>query len=284
MRHLGIRSTVFVLALVVIFAGVAGWASYRIGMASGKISTLSQSTFGKFRQPFSELPFHRRLNHSVDEAFLADYTTDGQDMWVTRVVFPDVEDGYYVDVGSADGVSQSNTKILDDNGWEGICIDPFPTGMETRTAKVFTEVVDSEGGREIEFRGSGFIGGIDEYIDHTKDWNEQKAASVTVLTTTTLDDILERADAPQYIHYMSLDIEGAELEALKGLSFSKYKVGSLTIEHNWEEPKRTQIRSLLESKGYRRVLSRFRDDYYVHRDLTPCFSISFLKQGCIGDE
>ena len=62
---------------------------------------------------------------------------------------------------------------------------------------------------------------------------------------------------------MSIDIEGAELEALKGLSFSEYKIGAFTIEHNWEEPKRSEIRRLLESKGYHKVMAVFREDYYV---------------------
>jgi hypothetical protein len=66
---------------------------------------------------------------------------------------------------------------------------------------------------------------------------------------------------------MSIDVEGAELEALKGFSFSKYKVGAFTIEHNFEEPKRSQIRSLLASKGYQYVMSLWRDDCYVSEDL-----------------
>ena len=56
------------------------------------------------------------------------------------------------------------------------------------------------------------------------------------LTTTTLGDILERTKAPPLIHFMSLDIEGAELEALKGFPLTKYKIGALAVEHNDEEP------------------------------------------------
>jgi hypothetical protein len=40
---------------------------------------------------------------------------------------------------------------------------------------------------------------------------------------------------------MSLDIEGAELKVLQGLPFEKYTFGALDIEHNEEEPKRTDI-------------------------------------------
>jgi hypothetical protein len=39
---------------------------------------------------------------------------------------------------------------------------------------------------------------------------------------------------------MSLDIEGAELDALRGLSLDRYRFGAMAIEHNYEEPKRTQ--------------------------------------------
>jgi hypothetical protein len=104
-------------------------------------------------------------------------------------------------------------------------------------------------------------------MESTEEWPNVKSAKIVEFTTVTLDDILTKADAPNFIHYMSIDIEGAELEALKGLSFSKYKVGAFTIEHNYEEPKRSQIRNLLEGKGYRFVLSLFRDDCYVHSDI-----------------
>jgi hypothetical protein len=62
---------------------------------------------------------------------------------------------------------------------------------------------------------------------------------------------------------MSIDIEGAELEALKGLDFSRYRIGALTVEHNFEEPKRSEIRSLLERNGYRLARSIEQDDYYL---------------------
>jgi FkbM family methyltransferase len=191
------------------------------------------------------------------------YSTDGQDRWIADIVFPDVKNGFYVDVGSGDGVRQSNTKALDDRGWKGICIDPFPTGMDTRTARLFKDVVSSEKGHKVKFRKSGFMGGIEDDLNHTKDWVVVKNAETFELITTTLDEILSRADAPMHIQYMSIDVEGAELRALQGLSFSKYKVDAFTIEHNWEEPKRSQIRELLESKGYRNVFGRGRDDYYI---------------------
>ena len=83
------------------------------------------------------------------------------------------------------------------------------------------------------------------------------------LTTVTLRDVLQRAHAPSFIHFMSLDIEGAELEALRGFPFDQYKLGSIAIEHNDEEPKRTQIEVFLKSKGYTKSHTWLQDDFYL---------------------
>jgi hypothetical protein len=83
------------------------------------------------------------------------------------------------------------------------------------------------------------------------------------LTTTTLGDVLERAHAPRFIHFVSIDTEGSELEILEGLPFDQYTVGAFAIEHNGEHPKRQRIRTLLEARGYRFEREQLVDDWYV---------------------
>ena len=269
------RELILVIILSIAFGaglGAVGYTAVRIGKAWGRFIELSELTFGAYDTAiFTHLPRHRQFILSMRNAFGFDkplYHSDyGQDRWVVQIVFPDVRNGFYVDVGSGDGVRQSNSKALDDLGWKGICIDPFPTGMQTRTARLFKEVVYSEKGLKVRFQPTSFTGGIEDHFNRTKDWPEHQKAEAVEFVTTTLDDILSRADAPGFIEYMSIDIEGAELEALKGLSFAKYKVGAFTIEHNWEEPKRSEVRVLLESKGYRYAFPRGRDDFYVYSGL-----------------
>jgi hypothetical protein len=60
-----------------------------------------------------------------------------------------------------------------------------------------------------------------------------------------------------------MDIEGGELPALKGFPFDKYQIGALTVEHNYLEPKRSEIKALMESHGYTHVHTLDRDDLYV---------------------
>lgn len=107
------------------------------------------------------------------------------------------------------------------------------------------------------------LGGIAATLGKWKDVAEQ--APAVEFTTVTLAEILERNRAPSFIHFMSLDIEGAELEALKGIPFDKYRFGAMAIEHNDEEPKRTEIMKLLEERGYRLSHTYKQDDFYVPR-------------------
>ncbi len=188
-----------------------------------------------------------------------------QDKWVSLVVYPDTTDGFFLDVGSASGEVISNSKILEDRGWKGICIDPFPSDMENRSCALFEDVIFSRNGEKVEFRVAGDLGGIGAFMDRWKDHTEE--AEVVEFTTVTLDEILERAGAPEFINYMSLDIEGAELEALKGLSLYRYRFGAITIEHNFEEPKRTEIRKLLEENGYTLVRNIQQDDWFLNNQL-----------------
>jgi hypothetical protein len=186
----------------------------------------------------------------------------GQDLWLLHDLYAGVENGYFVDLGSADGLADSNSKLLEEHGWKGICIDPFPSNMQSRTCTMFKEVVDSEAGRTVRFQNPGsFSGGIVSYAGH---WvSDKDKQNVVDLTTTTLADILGRAEAPPFIHYMNVDIEGAEYDALKAFPFDRYTVGAFTIEHNNIEERRQKIRSLLEAHGYRLEWSIRDQDWYV---------------------
>jgi FkbM family methyltransferase len=184
----------------------------------------------------------------------------GQDKWVIFRMFPRVTDGFFLDVGSGHGTIGSNTKALEERGWSGICVDPFPTHMEGRTCRMEKVVVSSVEGQLVKFHTHAGLGGI---ADSLGKWKEEASKSPAVeLTTTTLGAVLDRAQAPDFIHFLSLDIEGAELDALKAVPFEKYRFGAMAIEHNHEEPKRTEIVKFLEARGYQRVHTFRQDDFF----------------------
>ena len=233
------------------------------------VAPIGGAAYRRFAQIFHEnkrcclVPTMRNISLSLREALkITRYRSQsGQDEWVAETMFPGIANGFFLDVGSGDGYIHSNTQALEARGWKGICVDPFPQNMDGRTCQMFKDVVWNKSGEILVFHTAGELGGI---ADTLGKWKEQviKEPAVT-LTTTTLDEILERARAPTFIHFMSLDIEGAELEALRGLSLDRYRFGAMAIEHNFEEPKRTQIRQLLKQHGYVQVHTYWQDDLYA---------------------
>ena len=110
---------------------------------------------------------------------------------------------------------ESNTKALEERGWKGICIDPFPTNMQGRTCTMVKDVVSSVSGQTIKFHTSQALGGIADTLGKWKEVAEQ-APTVEFTTIDARRRFSSATDAPSFIHFMSLDIEGAELEALQG--------------------------------------------------------------------
>lgn len=193
----------------------------------------------------------------------------GQDLYVIENVYGKKRDGFFVDVGATHGENLSNTCLLErDYGWKGICIEPNPNFfsklVKNRTATCLPCAAYSVNGKEFEFTVAGVLSGISKHIDYHK--STLKNPTITV-TTKTLTTILDECKAPRFIEYLSLDTEGSELEVLRGIDFSKYTFGFITIEHNWIEPRRTEMRELLLDNGYVFHCESRHDDYYIHEGI-----------------
>ena len=192
----------------------------------------------------------------------------GQDEWASSI-FP--RPGFFLDVGSGDGVFASNTVGLEKKGWRGICIDAFPRNYEGRTAIVETACVSHCAGLEINFLKSNFQEGLSGIIDNISDYNKMfittRPHEFIKMKTRLIADILDDHDAPKHIEYMSMDIEGGEYDVLRTFPFDRYSFGAITIEHNFLEPARTLIREILEKNGYKFVKDVKYDDWYINSSL-----------------
>lgn len=124
--------------------------------------------------------------------------------------------------------------------------------------------VFSQSGLTLKFSSSGLLSGITEYIDRHA---QAKQATQIEVKTITLQELLDKYNAPRVIHYFSLDTEGSELEILKSVDFSKYIFLYINLEHNYIEPRRTEIRNLLLQNGYLYKGPNDFDDDYIHESI-----------------
>ena len=195
----------------------------------------------------------------------------GQDKWVVDL-FKNKRNGYFLDIGAYDGKTISNTYYLEKElDWKGILIEPNPDEFNklikiraNPAEQVCITPIDSK----VKLILNGWFSGVDaEYTDYIP--NKSNQIEVNGLSFETL---LNKYNSPNIIDYMSLDIEGGEYEVLKTFPFNKYKILSMTVEHNahiGEKQKNKQrlIRELLNNNGYKYDHTHEADDYFIYGDL-----------------
>lgn len=192
----------------------------------------------------------------------------GQDLWVLEKTGYK-RGGFFVEFGATDGVLLSNTWLLEKEfGWKGICAEPNPKFFaqlqKNRQCQVSYEYIGRETGKTVEFILADVYGGSEEFAndDHHKAKRDAYVAAgqVATFTSISLDDFLEKHQAPRVIDYVSVDTEGSEYDLLSSFPFEKWDVRLFTIEHNYTG-QREKIRQLLEAHGYTRTEQQW-DDWY----------------------
>lgn len=164
--------------------------------------------------------------------------------------------GFYIDVGAADPVSLSNTWLLDRLGWEGVCVDPLLDEMVYRKVKRRARLE-----KVAITRKSGVcrflkclhrnLSVLEEHKDGDKNsgMRRKKGGEVLEVEGVSLDDFLCRVEAPKFIEYMSIDIEGAEFSILEDFSW-KWEFGVMTLEYNYGVGVLKKLKDLLGLHGY----------------------------------
>ncbi len=177
------------------------------------------------------------------------------------------KNGYFVEVGAANGVYLSNTFILEKLfNWDGLLVEPAKTWhkelrkmrkcsldfrcvLDDRDELVsFTEVNDLEYSTIDVFKSN----------DLHKNKRKNKISKYEV-ETVSLTQLLKDHNSPKNIDYISIDTEGSEYEILKNFNFSKYNLKCVTIEHNNTENKKL-IDDIMLVNGFKKVfeeLSQF---------------------------
>ncbi len=172
------------------------------------------------------------------------------------------KNGFYIEIGANDGLNQSNTLFLEKKyDWRGVLVEPsekFQLLIKNRNKLNFfyNEACCSffNKSKKIEFVYSNLMTiptNIDSDInDINKHINKSKKFENNIYEFTKigipLNDLLLECNAPKIVDFFSLDVEGAELEILKGIDHEKFKFKYLLVEaKNFE-----RMNNFLLSKDY----------------------------------
>lgn len=183
------------------------------------------------------------------------------------------QNGFFVEFGATNGVDFSNTYLLErEYGWKGILAEPAKCWhadlKKNRSCHIETSCVWKDSASTLSFNEVEIaeLSTIDAYSDKDAHRRAREKGRVYEVRTISLNDLLDKYDAPREIDYLSIDTEGSELEILGAFDFSRHVFKVITCEHNYT-PSRGKLFDLLSSHGYARVredVSKF-DDWYVRR-------------------
>ena len=197
-----------------------------------------------------------------------EYFSQNREDLIINAFFPEVKNGYYIDVGGFDPDYDSVTKYFYKRGWRGVNIEPQPRRYQafvrrrTRDINVQAGVSDKRGEATLRIYRSGGLSTLSkklqaDYRSHPTDDVEQYD-DVTV-KVRTLSDILDEVNPPETIHFMKIDVEGLEYKVLAGNNWQKYRPIVICIEANHVEK---DWRPILEKEGYVKVFFDGLNDYY----------------------
>lgn len=188
--------------------------------------------------------------------------------FVLRKLFPK-DHGFFVEVGCIDGKVFSNTLLFEELGWKGVCIEAHTGYIEMikknrpGSAVVHCAIGEKDDGVVTFYANSrGSLSSLDksteerwkrDYGSYFTGFEEQK---VEKRTLTSVFDQLKVKE----IDFMSLDIEGYEVEALKGLDLSKYKPTVIVVESDSEKHQQ-MIEEMLVPFGYKMIL-KYRENIF----------------------
>jgi FkbM family methyltransferase len=175
---------------------------------------------------------------------------------VIRNFFKDRRNGFFVDVGCASPIANSNTYYLEHHlGWTGIGVDALaeyaPAWKEKRPGSRFFAFLVSDHADTVdtfyrsELRGISSVEkrNIAPAGDSVK-WEEMKVPS------TTLNKLLD-ANKVSRIDFLNMDIEGHEPPALAGFDIERFQPELVCIEAKPQN--REKIMKYFADHGYRRL-------------------------------
>lgn len=191
--------------------------------------------------------------------------------------YVDYDNGYFVELGANDGVTQSNSLYFEKyRNWRGLLVEPTPQNFlkcrENRSSKdriYCAACVSFDYSNEfVRIAYSNLMStpislesDIQDPRAHARLGDQFLSGGETVFefgaVARTLNSLLVDAQAPRVVDFLSLDVEGAELEVLKGVDHQAFRFKFALVECR-DFPR---LNAYLESNGYRFVEKLSTQDY-----------------------
>lgn len=199
--------------------------------------------------------------------FFAGAGSMGSEIGVNASRAQDLRDGVFVEVGVGDAIRNSISLFFERHlNWTGIIMEGaapnlgnFNTSKRAKGTIKVAKAACKEGG-VAKMRGSGFTAGLADFMPkahverNMKIWQEKWRNPYDAICIP-LSEVL-RANRLQHIDLLSIDVEGAESEVLRGLDFANVNIRVIILDLPVPQSKKEdgkmeeEARSILDGHGF----------------------------------
>jgi FkbM family methyltransferase len=197
------------------------------------------------------------------------FSQNFEDVYIHRA-FSDVENGFYIDAGAFDPVVDSITKMLYDLGWSGINIEPGPSfvNFKSRVRDINLPYALTATDGEVVFHYNEADPGTSTTALSNVSNDDQTVRSYTV-HSITLQKLVEDHASGRHIHFLKLDVEGAEWDILQSTDWHRIRPELIIAESSF--PYSNERRDIgwadhMETFGFHEVFFDGVNTYYLREE------------------
>jgi len=211
------------------------------------------------------------------------YAQNREDVMLWRAL-RDQPPGFYVDAGAADPDLLSVTRAFYERGWRGLDVEPLPEkATRLRQARpgdvVIEAALSDQPGRAAFHRVRLHEDSGLSTLDATAAGQSGGQVEAFEVEVTTLAALC-REHVPGEVHFLKIDVEGAEAAVLRGADLRQFRPWIVLVEATKPltgEPSSAEWEPLLTGAGYVPVWFDGLNRFYVaeerHAALAPHFQV-----------
>ncbi|MFT4850375.1 MAG: hypothetical protein ACI83B_002932 [Sediminicola sp.] len=240
-------------------------ASFKRSIKKGIISLIPNSIIKFIQKEYlNEHKYYSYQNLS--------FAQEGEDMILSRL-FEDVKNGYYIDVGAHHPIRFSNTYKFYLKGWCGINIDAMPNSMrefqKIRPRDLNLEIPVSDNEEILEFyifNEKTLNTFSKDQVEISKTYGNYDVTEIVELKPVTLGTILSKyLPESTIIDFMSVDVEGYDLNVLKSNDWALYRPKVVLVEilrSSFSNLSENLVYQFLQMQGYEMIAKSFNTIFF----------------------
>jgi FkbM family methyltransferase len=165
------------------------------------------------------------------------------------ILFNHKKNGFYIELGAFDGITQSNTYFFELNrSWKGLLIEPSKVSFDLCCKNRPNNIIVNCCCVSNTYNDTKINGDFNSTLMSSVNGKRLNSNVSVEVKAMTLEKILDENNIDIEIDFLSLDTEGYEIDVLQGLNLEKYRPKYLLIEIYINEF--NNILNYLESKNY----------------------------------